>query len=185
MFAYSQETFCILRVDFSFVCCRCLVAIVEILMPKDYYSKTLMASQADQRVLRDLLAEKLPRLSAHFESLKYDMHTSKRPYGKWVIRRLETSLRIVRGKSKYTLHRWNHNGADWNVESEKRRLWPEWQASMSELLVFLCRSALQFIHPPCILGRFWGPLQCLMRTTLRPNFEKEFSRVLVRQNSTC
>ena len=51
------------------------MAIVEILMPKDYYSKTLMASQADQRVLRDLLAEKLPRLSAHFESLKYDIHT--------------------------------------------------------------------------------------------------------------
>lgn len=51
----------------------CLVAIVEILMPKDYYSKTLMASQADQRVLRDLLAEKLPRLSAHFESLNVDL----------------------------------------------------------------------------------------------------------------
>ena len=50
---------------------RCLVAIVEHLLPRDYFSKTLIASQADQRVLRDLLAEKLPRLSAHFEALKY------------------------------------------------------------------------------------------------------------------
>lgn len=56
-----------------YVHCRCLVAIVEHLIPKDYYSKTLIASQADQRVLRDLLAEKLPRLSAHFDALKYVM----------------------------------------------------------------------------------------------------------------
>jgi len=53
---------------------RCLVAIVEHLIPKDYYSKTLVASQADQRVLRDLLADKLPRLYAHFEALKYGIH---------------------------------------------------------------------------------------------------------------
>ncbi|XP_078382204.1 TBC1 domain family member 2B-like [Oculina patagonica] len=51
----------------------CLVAIVEHLIPKDYYSKTLIASQADQRVLRDLLAEKLPRLSAHFDALNVDL----------------------------------------------------------------------------------------------------------------
>jgi len=51
--------------------CRCLVAIVEHLLPRDYFSKTLIASQADQRVLRDLLVEKLPRLSAHFDALKY------------------------------------------------------------------------------------------------------------------
>lgn len=51
--------------------CRCLVAIVEHLIPKDYYSKTLVASQADQRVLKDLLAEKLPRLNNHFETLWY------------------------------------------------------------------------------------------------------------------
>ncbi|XP_037706819.1 TBC1 domain family member 2A isoform X2 [Choloepus didactylus] len=43
----------------------CLVAIVETIMPADYYSKTLVASQVDQRVLQDLLAEKLPRLMAH------------------------------------------------------------------------------------------------------------------------
>ncbi|XP_068737715.1 TBC1 domain family member 2B-like [Montipora capricornis] len=51
----------------------CLVAIVEHLIPKDYYSKTLIASQADQRVLRDLLTEKLPRLNAHFEALNVDL----------------------------------------------------------------------------------------------------------------
>ncbi|RMX50100.1 hypothetical protein pdam_00002943 [Pocillopora damicornis] len=33
----------------------CLVAIVEHLMPRDYFSKTLVASQADQRVLKDLV----------------------------------------------------------------------------------------------------------------------------------
>ncbi|XP_021100179.1 TBC1 domain family member 2A isoform X2 [Heterocephalus glaber] len=43
----------------------CLVAIVESIMPAEYYGKTLMASQVDQRVLQDLLSEKLPRLMAH------------------------------------------------------------------------------------------------------------------------
>ena len=48
------------------------MAIVEHLFPKDYYSKTLVASQADQRVLKDLLADKLPRLGAHFDAIGYD-----------------------------------------------------------------------------------------------------------------
>ncbi|KAM5298477.1 TBC1 domain family member 2A [Ctenodactylus gundi] len=43
----------------------CLVAIVESIMPAEYYTKTLTASQVDQRVLQDLLSEKLPRLMAH------------------------------------------------------------------------------------------------------------------------
>ncbi|GAB1288488.1 TBC1 domain family member 2A [Apodemus speciosus] len=43
----------------------CLVAIVETILPAEYYSKTLTASQVDQRVLQDLLSEKLPRLTAH------------------------------------------------------------------------------------------------------------------------
>ena len=60
-----MNTFQMFYVD----CFRCLVAIVEHLMPRDYFSKTLIASQADQRVLKDLLAEKLPRLSAHFDAL--------------------------------------------------------------------------------------------------------------------
>ncbi|KAG7458901.1 hypothetical protein MATL_G00225640 [Megalops atlanticus] len=51
----------------------CLVAVVDTIMPQDYYSKTLTASQADQRVLKDFMAEKLPRLSAHFEELQVDV----------------------------------------------------------------------------------------------------------------
>ncbi|XP_036373295.1 TBC1 domain family member 2A-like isoform X1 [Megalops cyprinoides] len=51
----------------------CLVAVVDTIMPQDYYSKTLTASQADQRVLKDFMAEKLPRLTAHFEELQVDV----------------------------------------------------------------------------------------------------------------
>ncbi|XP_026094952.1 TBC1 domain family member 2B-like isoform X2 [Carassius auratus] len=50
----------------------CLVAIVEVFMPHDYYTKTLLGSQVDQRVLKDLMYEKLPRLHAHFEYYKVD-----------------------------------------------------------------------------------------------------------------
>ncbi|KAI1887793.1 hypothetical protein AGOR_G00194020 [Albula goreensis] len=50
----------------------CLVAVVESIMPQEYYSKTLTASQVDQRVLKELMAEKLPRLSAHLEQLQVD-----------------------------------------------------------------------------------------------------------------
>ncbi|XP_037635464.1 TBC1 domain family member 2A isoform X2 [Sebastes umbrosus] len=51
----------------------CLVAVVETMMPQDYYTKNLVASQADQRVLKDFLAEKLPRLAAHFEDHNIDV----------------------------------------------------------------------------------------------------------------
>lgn len=51
----------------------CLVAVVEVIMPQDYYTKNLLASQADQRVLKDFLAEKLPRLAAHFEDHGIDV----------------------------------------------------------------------------------------------------------------
>ncbi|XP_025744225.1 TBC1 domain family member 2A isoform X2 [Callorhinus ursinus] len=51
----------------------CLVAIVETIMPADYYSKTLMSSQVDQRVLQDLLLEKLPRLMAHLGQHHVDL----------------------------------------------------------------------------------------------------------------
>ncbi|XP_069432195.1 TBC1 domain family member 2A isoform X3 [Ovis canadensis] len=51
----------------------CLVAIVETIMPADYYSKTLLASQVDQRVLQDLLLEKLPRLMAHLGQRRVDL----------------------------------------------------------------------------------------------------------------
>ncbi|XP_044923263.1 TBC1 domain family member 2B isoform X2 [Mustela putorius furo] len=45
----------------------CLVTIVEVFMPRDYYTKTLLGSQVDQRVFRDLMSEKLPRVHAHLE----------------------------------------------------------------------------------------------------------------------
>lgn len=51
----------------------CLVHIVENLMPADYYSDTLITSQVDQRVFKDFLAEKLPRLMAHFEHYQIDV----------------------------------------------------------------------------------------------------------------
>ncbi|KAG5848777.1 hypothetical protein ANANG_G00103020 [Anguilla anguilla] len=50
----------------------CLVTIVEVFMPRDYYTKTLLGSQVDQRVLKDLMSEKLPRLHAHFELHQVD-----------------------------------------------------------------------------------------------------------------
>ncbi|NWY69235.1 TBD2A protein, partial [Erithacus rubecula] len=51
----------------------CLVYIVENLMPADYYSDTLITSQVDQRVFKDFLSEKLPRLMAHFEQYGIDV----------------------------------------------------------------------------------------------------------------
>ncbi|XP_047441423.1 TBC1 domain family member 2A [Mugil cephalus] len=51
----------------------CLVAVVEAIMPQDYYTKNLLASQTDQRVLKDFLAEKLPRLASHFEDHSIDV----------------------------------------------------------------------------------------------------------------
>ncbi|KAI5100506.1 TBC1 domain family member 2B isoform X1, partial [Silurus meridionalis] len=50
----------------------CLITIVEVFMPRDYYTKTLLGSQVDQRVFKDLMNEKLPRLHAHFEQHKVD-----------------------------------------------------------------------------------------------------------------
>ncbi|TSM52289.1 TBC1 domain family member 2B [Bagarius yarrelli] len=50
----------------------CLITIVEVFMPRDYYTKTLLGSQVDQRVFKDLMSEKLPRLHAHFEQYKVD-----------------------------------------------------------------------------------------------------------------
>lgn len=49
-----------------------LIAIIEVFMPRDYYTKTLLGSQVDQRVFKDLMSEKLPRLHAHFEQHKVD-----------------------------------------------------------------------------------------------------------------
>jgi len=49
-----------------------LVAIIECILPNGYYSETLIASQADQRVFKDLLGEKSPRLLRHMTSHKMD-----------------------------------------------------------------------------------------------------------------
>ncbi|XP_030251417.1 TBC1 domain family member 2A isoform X4 [Sparus aurata] len=51
----------------------CLVAVVEVIMPQDYYTKNLVASQVDQWVLKDFLGEKLPRLATHFEDHSIDV----------------------------------------------------------------------------------------------------------------
>ncbi|XP_044274838.1 TBC1 domain family member 2A [Varanus komodoensis] len=51
----------------------CLVHITENLMPPDYYSNTLIGSQVDQRVFKDILLEKLPRLTAHLEQHRIDL----------------------------------------------------------------------------------------------------------------
>ncbi|KAJ6221727.1 hypothetical protein RDWZM_000272 [Blomia tropicalis] len=45
----------------------CLVAIVETIMPPDYFGRNLMGAHVDQYVLRDLITEKLPNLSQHME----------------------------------------------------------------------------------------------------------------------
>lgn len=52
----------------------CLVAIIESIMPNDYYSHNLMSAHVDQYVLKDLLHEKLPTLAGHFE--RYDIELS-------------------------------------------------------------------------------------------------------------
>ncbi|VDD94491.1 unnamed protein product [Enterobius vermicularis] len=50
-----------------------LVACVEHLQPSEYYTPTLVGAVADQKVLRDLVGEKLPRLSQHLKRLDVDL----------------------------------------------------------------------------------------------------------------
>lgn len=50
-----------------------LVACVEHLQPDGYYTSSLIGAVADQKVLRDLVAEKLPKLAAHLRSLEVDL----------------------------------------------------------------------------------------------------------------
>ncbi|CAG2167428.1 unnamed protein product, partial [Oppiella nova] len=45
----------------------CLVAIVETIMPNDYFGRNLLGAHVDQYVLRHLLSEKLPKLYQHLE----------------------------------------------------------------------------------------------------------------------
>jgi hypothetical protein len=49
------------------------VAIVERLMPVSYYQHSLADAHVDQRVLKDLVSIKLPRLHAHLEQHAIDL----------------------------------------------------------------------------------------------------------------
>ena len=46
-----------------------LVSMIENILPRHYYDHSLLASRADQQVLRQYVAELLPRLSTHLDSL--------------------------------------------------------------------------------------------------------------------
>ena len=52
-----------------------LVSIVESILPTGYYDHSLLASRADQQVLRQYVSEVLPKLSQHFEDLSIDLET--------------------------------------------------------------------------------------------------------------
>lgn len=52
-----------------------LVALVEHILPSGYFDHSLLASRADQQVLRQFVSEVLPKLSAHFEELSIDLET--------------------------------------------------------------------------------------------------------------
>lgn len=52
-----------------------LVSMVEHILPPHYFDHSLLASRADQVVLRQYVAEVLPRLSAHFDALAIDLET--------------------------------------------------------------------------------------------------------------
>ncbi|KRZ13428.1 TBC1 domain family member 2B [Trichinella zimbabwensis] len=50
-----------------------LVAIIEHLQPRNYYGRTVIAAQADQRVLDEIVHEKLPKVHAHLRSFEVDL----------------------------------------------------------------------------------------------------------------
>lgn len=52
-----------------------LCSMVESILPPHYFDHSLLASRADQTVLRQYVAEVLPRLSAHFDALSIDLET--------------------------------------------------------------------------------------------------------------
>jgi small G protein signaling modulator 3 len=52
-----------------------LTAMIESILPTGYYDHSLLASRADQQVLRQYVADVLPKLSAHFEELGIDLET--------------------------------------------------------------------------------------------------------------
>lgn len=50
-----------------------LTTIVENVLPQHYYDHSLLASRADQQVLRQYVAEVLPKLSAHLDELSIEL----------------------------------------------------------------------------------------------------------------
>lgn len=50
-----------------------LAACVEKLQPPGYYTTSLIGAAADQRVLRDLVTEKLPRIATHLKTFDVDV----------------------------------------------------------------------------------------------------------------
>ncbi|KAL2155428.1 hypothetical protein VTH82DRAFT_170 [Thermothelomyces myriococcoides] len=52
-----------------------LCSVVETILPPHYLDHSLLASRADQTVLRQYVREVLPRLSAHFDALAIDLET--------------------------------------------------------------------------------------------------------------
>ncbi|KAK3344255.1 rab-GTPase-TBC domain-containing protein [Lasiosphaeria hispida] len=52
-----------------------LVSMVEQILPRGYFDHSLLASRADQQVLRQYVSEILPKLSQHFEDLSIDLET--------------------------------------------------------------------------------------------------------------
>ncbi|KAH6950718.1 rab-GTPase-TBC domain-containing protein [Fusarium avenaceum] len=50
-----------------------LTSIIENILPHGYYDHSLMASRADQQVLRQYVAAVLPKLSAHLDSLSIEL----------------------------------------------------------------------------------------------------------------
>ncbi|KAH9814009.1 rab-GTPase-TBC domain-containing protein [Melampsora americana] len=50
-----------------------LVCIVDKILPSEYYTSHLLSSQADQRVLKDLVEKYLPELWEHFEGMEVEL----------------------------------------------------------------------------------------------------------------
>ncbi|RJE17101.1 TBC domain protein, partial [Aspergillus sclerotialis] len=54
-------------------CFWLLVAIIDVILPSQYFSSTLLVARADQVVLRQYVAEVLPKLSAKLDDLGVEL----------------------------------------------------------------------------------------------------------------
>jgi hypothetical protein len=52
-----------------------LTSIIENILPQGYYDHSLLASRADQQVLRQYVTDVLPKLSSHFDDLSIELET--------------------------------------------------------------------------------------------------------------